>query len=104
MSTVSSSPIATCLSLTRALGRAVSPEDIYAAALDVLAQSVGVSRAAILLFDADGVMRCPESGHRYQETAPGVLQCLDLHDDAPLPETLRTGTRSYREWKTEVPR
>ena len=57
-----------------------------------------------LVPDADGMMRCPESGHRYQETTPGVLQCIDLDDDAPLPETLRTGTRSYREWKTEVPR
>jgi UDP-2-acetamido-3-amino-2,3-dideoxy-glucuronate N-acetyltransferase len=57
-----------------------------------------------LVPDADGVMRCPESGHRYRETTPGVLQCLDLDHDAPLPEALRTGTRSYREWKTEVPR
>jgi PAS domain S-box-containing protein len=43
--------------LTRALSRATSPEQIYAAALDVLAQSVNVTRAAVLLFDADGVMR-----------------------------------------------
>jgi UDP-2-acetamido-3-amino-2,3-dideoxy-glucuronate N-acetyltransferase len=47
----------------------------------------------------DGVMRCPESGYRYQETQPGVLRCLDLDDQAPLPPELRTGTRPYREWK-----
>jgi PAS domain S-box-containing protein len=57
MCTVSSSPVATCLLLTRGLSRATSPEDVYAAALDVLAQAVGVSRAAVLLFDGDGVMR-----------------------------------------------
>jgi PAS domain S-box-containing protein len=43
--------------LTRAIGRATSPEDIYLASLDALAHALGVTRAAILLFDADGVMR-----------------------------------------------
>jgi UDP-2-acetamido-3-amino-2,3-dideoxy-glucuronate N-acetyltransferase len=50
----------------------------------------------------DGVMRCPESGYRYRETAPGVLRCLDLDEDAPLPAELRTGTRPYRHWKKEA--
>jgi CheY-like chemotaxis protein len=31
--------------------------EIYAAALDALAEGIGVSRASILLFDPDGVMR-----------------------------------------------
>ena len=57
MSTVSSSPIAACLSLTRAISRADSPDDIYTAALDALAQALTVTRAAVLLFDPDGVMR-----------------------------------------------
>ena len=35
--------------------------------------------------DADGIMVCPESGLRYRETEPGVLRCLDLDEDAPLP-------------------
>ena len=43
--------------------------------------------------DADGVMRCPESGYRYQETEPGVLRCLDLDEDAPLPAELSKGTQ-----------
>jgi UDP-2-acetamido-3-amino-2,3-dideoxy-glucuronate N-acetyltransferase len=51
---------------------------------------------------ADGVMRCPESGYRYRETAPGVLRCLDLDEDAPLPAELRTGNRPYRHWKKEA--
>jgi UDP-2-acetamido-3-amino-2,3-dideoxy-glucuronate N-acetyltransferase len=49
--------------------------------------------------DADGVMRCPESGYRYCEAEPGVLRCLDFDEQAPLPSELRTGTRSYRDWK-----
>lgn len=35
--------------------------------------------------DADGILRCPESGWRYQETAPGVMRCLDWPEDEPLP-------------------
>jgi PAS domain S-box-containing protein len=57
MSTVSSPPIAACLSLMRAINRATSSEDFYTAALDAVAQALNVSRAAVLLFDSDGVMR-----------------------------------------------
>jgi UDP-2-acetamido-3-amino-2,3-dideoxy-glucuronate N-acetyltransferase len=49
--------------------------------------------------DAAGIMRCPESGYRYTETAPGVLRCLDLEEEAPLPSELSTGTKSYRQLK-----
>ncbi len=45
----------------------------------------------------DGVMVCPESGFRYRETSPGVLRCLDLEEDAPLPEHLRSGSVAYRD-------
>lgn len=45
--------------------------------------------------DAAGVMRCPESGLRYRETSPGVLRCLDLDEDAPLPPELATGKVAY---------
>ena len=41
-----------------------------------------------------GVMTCPESGLRYRVEA-GALRCLDLDEDAPLPDALRTGTTSY---------
>lgn len=47
--------------------------------------------------DADGIMMCPESGFRYHEAEPGILRCLDLDEDAPLPDKHRTGTRSYRD-------
>lgn len=49
---------------------------------------------------SDGLMVCPESGLRYQEQSPGVLECLDLDEDAPLPERLRVGKKSYDELKT----
>ena len=51
--------------------------------------------------DADGVMRCPESGYRYQEVEPGVLRCLDLDEEAPLPAELSKGTKSYKQLKEE---
>ncbi|NQT13098.1 MAG: Gfo/Idh/MocA family oxidoreductase [Planctomycetes bacterium] len=46
--------------------------------------------------DADGIMVCPESGLRYSFSKPGVLRCLDLDEDAPLPEKYAIGHRSYR--------
>ena len=45
--------------------------------------------------DAQGIMVCPESGLRYQETAPGLLRCLDLDEDAPLPARLAVGKVAY---------
>jgi UDP-2-acetamido-3-amino-2,3-dideoxy-glucuronate N-acetyltransferase len=47
-------------------------------------------------------MRCPESGHRYRRNEEGVLQCLDLDDDSPLPVTLSTGIKSYRQVREEA--
>jgi UDP-2-acetamido-3-amino-2,3-dideoxy-glucuronate N-acetyltransferase len=52
--------------------------------------------------DADGVMRCPETGYRYQEVEAGVLRCLDLDEEAPLPEKFSIGTKSYKEVKEET--
>jgi PAS domain S-box-containing protein len=49
--------MAVCLSLMQAISRASTMDDIFAAALDGLAAGLGVSRASVLLFDADGVMR-----------------------------------------------
>jgi signal transduction histidine kinase/CheY-like chemotaxis protein len=50
-------PVAVCLKLTQAISHTRTVEEIYAIALQALADGLGVSRAAILLFDADGVMR-----------------------------------------------
>ncbi len=49
--------------------------------------------------DAQGIMRCPESGLRYQIIEPGQLRCLDLGENLPLPENLSVGTSVYREFK-----
>jgi PAS domain S-box-containing protein len=49
--------LAVRLAVARALGRTRDSADIYAAALDTLAECLDVSRASILLFDPDGVMR-----------------------------------------------
>lgn len=46
---------------------------------------------------SDGVMVCPESDLRYREISPGVLRCLDLDEEKPLPFESATGRRSYRE-------
>lgn len=48
----------------------------------------------------DGVMVCPETGFRYREVEPGKLKCLDLDEEAPLPEALRLGQTPYRALRT----
>src|SRR6478609_11011319 len=49
--------LAVRLAVSRALGRTRDLEGVYSAALDTLAECLGVSRASVLLFDPDGVMR-----------------------------------------------
>ena len=49
--------------------------------------------------DDQGIMTCPESGFRYREMHAGVLQCLDLKEDDPLPAGQSAGTRDYRSFK-----
>ena len=72
----------------------------YALVVGVPARQVGwMSRHGLPLKmpDADGVYTCPESGLRYREVEPGILRCLELHEDAPLPEAIRIGSISYDE-------
>ncbi|HMB54054.1 MAG TPA: Gfo/Idh/MocA family oxidoreductase [Thermoanaerobaculia bacterium] len=81
---------------------AVVTEDVadYALMLGVPARRSGwMSRHGLPLreADGDGVYTCPESGLRYREEEPGILRCLDLGEDEPLPEEMRTGHRSYDE-------
>jgi UDP-2-acetamido-3-amino-2,3-dideoxy-glucuronate N-acetyltransferase len=52
--------------------------------------------------DSHGVMICPESGYRYKEVEPGVLRCLDLDEEKPLPAELSKGTKSYKQFKEET--
>ncbi len=47
----------------------------------------------------DGIMRCPESGYRYQEIEGKQLRCLDLSEEQPLPPELSRGVKGYAEFK-----
>lgn len=70
----------------------------YALVVGVPGKRVGwMSRHGVPLKgpDASGVLTCPESGLRYRESADGLLRCLDLGEDAPLPEKYRRGERYY---------
>lgn len=49
--------------------------------------------------DDRGLMQCPESGLRYREEPAGIVKCLDLDEDAPLPEELARGEKSYRQFR-----
>ena len=74
----------------------------YALMQGVPAQQVGwMSRHGIPLpdADADGIMVCPESGYHYKEAEPGVVRCLDLDEEAPLPPEETIGKISYDEFK-----
>jgi UDP-2-acetamido-3-amino-2,3-dideoxy-glucuronate N-acetyltransferase len=51
--------------------------------------------------DENGIMVCPESGYRYTETHPGLLRCLDLDEELPLPRELSSGSISYDEFKIQ---
>lgn len=52
--------------------------------------------------DADGIMICPESGYRYKEAEPGVVRCLDLDEETPLPPELSVGKISYAAFKAKA--
>lgn len=49
--------------------------------------------------DGGGVIACPESGLRYQLTASGAMVCLDLDEDSPLPEGMKSGEQPYEAFK-----
>ena len=73
----------------------------YALMVGVPAKRAGwMSRHGVLLTTGtDGIMICKESGYQYRETEPGVLHCLDLDEDAPLPADKSVGTITYDEFK-----
>ena len=50
----------------------------------------------------DSLLVCPESGFRYKVVKPGVLRCLDLDENQPLPSDLAIGKRSYRDIKEKT--
>lgn len=47
--------------------------------------------------DSEGNFLCPESNFRYQEQ-DGVLRCLDLAEEDPLPADLAVGAKAYRKF------
>jgi len=70
----------------------------YALMLGVPAKKAGwVSRHGLPLKnpDTDRIFTCPESKLRYQETDAGVLRCLDLGEEEPLPENQSMGNKYY---------
>ncbi|MGH9253838.1 MAG: GAF domain-containing protein [Vicinamibacterales bacterium] len=75
------------LQLAGALGAATSLADIHEAALDAVQHALDIDRAAILLLDADGVMRCTAS----RGLSEGVRAAVEAHvpwtpgDLAPRP-------------------
>ena len=83
---------------------AVVAKDVpdYALMIGAPARQAGwMSRHGIRLPkpDSDGIMICPESGYRYKETEPGVLRCVDLDEEAPLPPEKAIGKISYDQFK-----
>lgn len=60
-------------------------------------QKAWMSRHGHILKDPGdrGIMICPESGLRYQESGVGILRCLDLDEEAPLPPELAVGKEYY---------
>ncbi|MFA5903372.1 MAG: acyltransferase [Desulfobacula sp.] len=47
----------------------------------------------------DGIFICPESGLKYRETEKGILICLDVEENDPLPEEMKTGMKNYKYYK-----
>ena len=86
---------------------AVIAKDVpdYALVIGVPARQKGwMSRHGHVLKDPDpgGIYACPESGLRYKEVEQGILRCLDLDEDASLPEELAVGKVFYRDLKKET--
>jgi PAS domain S-box-containing protein len=105
VSSTVSSPAAVCLHLSLAISRTRTVAEIYEIALDLLRDSLGVERASILLFDADGVMRfkayrglseayrCAVEGHtpwRPDTPDPQPIVVADVNTDASLRPYLTT--------------
>ena len=83
---------------------AVVAKDVpdYALMVGVPAGQVGwMSRHGIRLPrpDSDGIMICAESGYRYKEIRQGVVRCLDLDEQEPLPADKAIGKLPYDDFK-----
>ncbi len=52
--------------------------------------------------DKNGIMICPESGFKYKKDPNDMVKCLDLDEEAPLPDALAKGKVNYREIKAKT--
>ncbi len=88
MDTAAGSRVAVWLNLAHAIGGTRTLDEILAVALDALETVLGVSRASILLFDPDGVMRFKA----YRDLSDEYRQAVEGHTpwrpDTPDPEPL----------------
>ena len=48
---------------------------------------------------SEGIMTCPESSLRYQETQTGMLKCLDLDEQTALPSEMSVGRKPHHDFK-----
>jgi signal transduction histidine kinase len=91
MMTTAGPRIAVCLTLTQAISQTRTVEEIYALALDALTHGLGVSRSAILLFDAEDVMRFAA----WRGISDGYRSAVEGHTpwrpDSPNPEPVIVG-------------
>jgi UDP-2-acetamido-3-amino-2,3-dideoxy-glucuronate N-acetyltransferase len=79
---------------------AVVTKDVpdYALMIGAPARQAGwMSRHGIRLPkpDSEGIMICAESGYRYKEVEKGVVRCLDLDEEKPLPPEKAVGRIPY---------
>ena len=94
--------IAVCHSLALAISGTRTVDEIHQTALDALTRGLGVSRASILLFDADGVMRFTAwrglsetyrqavEGHSRGRRTPSIPQPIVVPDVAEEPRSRRS--------------
>ncbi len=83
---------------------AVVSQDVadYALMIGVPARQAGwMSRHGIRLPgpDSNGIMICLESGYHYREVTPGVVRCLDIDEESPLPANKAVGEIPYNDLK-----
>ncbi|MHC4437163.1 MAG: acyltransferase [Planctomycetota bacterium] len=88
---------------------AVVTKDIpdYALIMGVPAKWAGwMSRHGVRLPDPDayGIMVCQESGFQYKEIEQGIIRCLDLDEEAPLPPEMAVGKIPYDRLKSSQKR
>jgi UDP-2-acetamido-3-amino-2,3-dideoxy-glucuronate N-acetyltransferase len=76
----------------------------YALMQGVPAKQVGwMSRHGhrLITQNPNETMICQESGYRYREISPGLVKCIDLDEESPLPDDMMVGRASYDDLKAK---